>query len=314
LTIDPAAGYTGVFYVDANVSDGTTLVTKSFKVSVTNSAPTVKAIGAQILSNSTGTIAVPLSVADVDNDSVTLSARAYTVDPITKLPTTTVVPSNQVALSLSGNQLRITRAADFTGDFYVNVTANDGANSVVQSFKVTAVNSTVRWLTLKSLSTSTQSVVFNLSQQLAMAKNASASSLPAMDTGSNSTWAGASNLTQSYDILGSASQANAVSLFNNDTTRKAVELAFHESHVQSDSWLSNRIDNLNNIFSDTSSSGNGILNSGVGNRVRDNVHDVRNTDSDAAESILLNSIEESLHSWQNPSSDHESIDEYFAAL
>jgi hypothetical protein len=244
-----------------------------------------------------------------------LSATAYTVNPVTKLPTNTPIPSGKVSLSLSGNQLRITRAAGYTGDFYVNVTANDGTNSAVQSFKVTATNSNVTWL--KQSPTSVRSVVEDLSQQLDMAENAMPVFLPALEPGSNITWPNAASLTQSYDIIGSATRGNTLSLFNNGTAAEVVELAFHDSHIRGDSWVSSGVDNLNGVMSNITVSGGQVLHNGINNRVRNISIDSGESGSAldiSAESRLLQEIEESLQSLATQSSDHGSVDNYFAAL
>jgi subtilisin family serine protease len=82
LTINPAAGYEGEFYIDASVNDGTSLTTKSFKVSVTNSAPVVQAIADQTMSHRTDSLAVPFSAGDADGDTLSYSVTAYTLDPM----------------------------------------------------------------------------------------------------------------------------------------------------------------------------------------------------------------------------------------
>lgn len=306
LTIDPAAGFTGAFFVDASVSDGLESVTKTFKVSVGNSAPTINAIGSKILSSTTGTVTIPLSVRDLDGDRITLSAQAYTVDPATKLPTSTQVPSGKVSLSISGNQLRITRAAGYSGDFYVKVTASDGISSTVQSFKVTATTSNVKWLT-NSNSVGTRSIE-DISSQLDLPENATTVYLPASEI-NNYAWIGTASLTQSYDIMGSTTRVSSVSSMNNNTTSNNVDLAFHESHTRNDSWVADNMDHLSNVLSNSLTKTSRTLSNSIDNHIGNTF----NNDRDA-ESNLLQAIDESLQSLDEYSYDAGSIDELFAAL
>jgi subtilisin family serine protease len=229
LTIDPAAGYTGEFYVRVTASDGLNSDSKTFKVSVANMAPTLRSIGDQVMSAGIGSITVPLTASDPDGDRLTLSAGAYAVDPMAQkayeldqrygliqwngsywtnlrgagekyiagvdtsyfilpngnlyrwggsiaasslvysfsaayyadprllheaqAPAYAPITGGRVSVNISGNQLIVNRTAGYAGEFRIDVTASDGANSVTQSFKVTATNTAPLWLAASSTDT-----------------------------------------------------------------------------------------------------------------------------------------------------------------
>ena len=56
-------------------------------------------------------------------------------------PALTPVDSSDVSLSVSGNVLNITRAADYNNEFYVQVTLSDGLAAASETFKVSVTNS-----------------------------------------------------------------------------------------------------------------------------------------------------------------------------
>jgi subtilisin family serine protease len=82
LTIDPADGFTGRFYVSVSVSDGLNVATSSFKVSVTNSAPVLGKIANQTMSTATDKITIPLAASDADGDRLSFSVTGTVVDPL----------------------------------------------------------------------------------------------------------------------------------------------------------------------------------------------------------------------------------------
>ena len=75
LTIDPPADYVGTFQIDVSASDGTTEISDTFTVTVTNSAPEWENLpGDQAMSYNDDTLVVPFSATDVDGDTVTYTA------------------------------------------------------------------------------------------------------------------------------------------------------------------------------------------------------------------------------------------------
>jgi len=286
LIVDPAASYTGEFYVTVTVGDGTNSDSKSFKVSVTNSAPAIQSIGDQILSSKTGGVTIPLAVSDADGDRLTLSAAAYTINTLGKSLANVPVPSSEVSISLSGNQLRINRAGGYTGSFYVNVTASDGTNSVSKSFKVTATNATQQWLVGSSISS--LSVDEDLAQQPAATPWPATAVSPAIETNRHDDWPNLLSATCSNDTVQPLMQGNNLSHSSANTSVRAVESALYE-----------------------------ILDLQFHGGIRTVLHtsgENANSPDGAADAELLKQIEASLASLHNQTSDIESIDAFFALL
>ena len=82
LTITRSAEQAGDFYVRVTAGDGIATTTQLFRVSVTNAAPTLAAIGPQTMSQEELTLVVPLQAADADGDPLTFSVQVGTVDPL----------------------------------------------------------------------------------------------------------------------------------------------------------------------------------------------------------------------------------------
>jgi len=82
LTIDPAADYTGRFFVRANVSDGLTTITKTFAASVTNEAPQLQAIDDQTMAADDDTLDINLITSDADGDTPNIAAEAFSADQL----------------------------------------------------------------------------------------------------------------------------------------------------------------------------------------------------------------------------------------
>ena len=80
LTIDPDAGFTGVFGVTVTASDGTLTDTETFGVTVTNEAPVLAAIADQTMVHTTDTLDVTLAGADADGDTITYTVTTAAVD------------------------------------------------------------------------------------------------------------------------------------------------------------------------------------------------------------------------------------------
>ncbi len=131
LTIDPADGFAGRFQVRVMVSDGIAADSQTFDVAVTNSAPVLQPIGDRVMSHAEDTITIVLAAADADGlDQETLSYAAEFVAP----------GSDDATLSLVGNVLTIDPVDGFAGQLQVNVTVDDGAATVGETFRVSVTN------------------------------------------------------------------------------------------------------------------------------------------------------------------------------
>jgi subtilisin family serine protease len=128
LYVTATAGYTGSFKVDVSVSDGQSSATQTLLVSVvTPTAPQLGGIASFSLDAGTGTT-VTLPGSDADGDALTYTAQLvgnYAINP--------------AVLSVTGNQLAVQTAAEYSGDFDVIVTVSDGVNSASTTFRVTVI-------------------------------------------------------------------------------------------------------------------------------------------------------------------------------
>jgi subtilisin family serine protease len=80
LTVAPAIQFVGTFTVQATASDGALTATRTFHVTVTNSAPQPAAVAPQTMAPGQTSLTVALSATDADGDVVTFSAAALTPD------------------------------------------------------------------------------------------------------------------------------------------------------------------------------------------------------------------------------------------
>jgi len=76
LTIDPADGYTGSFYVSVEVSDGIATTSRAFSVDVTNQKPVLAAIDDLTIADAGQPATVQLDYDDPDGDTVSVEAQA----------------------------------------------------------------------------------------------------------------------------------------------------------------------------------------------------------------------------------------------
>jgi hypothetical protein len=78
LTIHPSQPIVGTFTISATVSDGTATATKTFNLTLTNTAPTLAAVSTQAMAKGQTSLAAALAASDVDNDALTFQAVAQT--------------------------------------------------------------------------------------------------------------------------------------------------------------------------------------------------------------------------------------------
>ena len=82
LTIDPRAGFVGSFQVQVTASDGVAASSETFRVSVTDNAPVLAAIGNQTMPQTQDKLTLTLSASDTDGDAVTCAATLLATDPL----------------------------------------------------------------------------------------------------------------------------------------------------------------------------------------------------------------------------------------
>ncbi len=116
----------GTYYLKAAAYDAS--LTGSYQLSLNrvNTPPTLQTIANQTMSYRAGTLTITIPASDVDGDRLTYSATA---------------PSSAVSLRISGNQLIITPAKGYIGEFYVGLSVSDGTSTASNSFKVAVTNS-----------------------------------------------------------------------------------------------------------------------------------------------------------------------------
>lgn len=126
LTITPATGQQGSAAITTYVSDGPNTSATTFTLTV--GAPSISAIPNQIGAVSTPTAAIPFTVNDSEGDTLTLSSGFSNPGLI-----------SGVSFGGSGanRTVTVTPVAAAAGVSTINVIADDGFNTVTQSFKVT---------------------------------------------------------------------------------------------------------------------------------------------------------------------------------
>ena len=290
--------------------------TGGYKLSLTsqNSPPVLQSISDQVLSNQAGGIVVPLAATDPDGDHLTFSATAYTIDPKTQAHVS--VPASQAALALSGNQLRITKNAGYTGVFYVDVTASDGVNAVLKTFKVTATNTTQQWLT--SSSASSMSVGEGIPQVPAFALPAIAAATPIPAANGNPRPLGLFCLSRSRITLFIRECKSIV--FRSPAagvSSQAAQIAFQESDTQDSSWLPERMAQCPECLFDQIGSLNQALDCGLDARDSTNrKHAWRKCGFHLRlhRRGASKQVDEALASWDNRNSESGALDNLFACL
>jgi hypothetical protein len=129
LTISPALSVVGTFTVQVSASDGQTTVSKSFTVTVTDSAPVLAPIANVTASHGQDTV-VTLSATDAKGDALTYSAQVLPVNGVTP----------PLGVSIAGTQLTIQPTQPVIGTFTIQVSVSDGALTATRTFTITLTN------------------------------------------------------------------------------------------------------------------------------------------------------------------------------
>ncbi len=302
----------GTYFIKVSAYD--THQTGGYKLSLTsqNSAPALQSISDQVLTNQSGGIVVPLAATDPDGDRLTFSASAYTIDPKTQAHVS--VPAGQAALTLSGNQLRITKNANYSSVFYVDVAVSDGVNSVLKSFKVTATNSTQHWLA--SSSASSLSVGEGILQNPASSLPATSVDSPLPGANGNASHANLFSQPISY-VIYPGMQLNNILLLSRNISPLAAQIAFQESDFGGSARLPTSADYLRDSYSSSIAPSNPTLNENINggnqNASASNGGD-RAFNSGRAEAEFFKQIDGGFASSGSRFSSSGSLDEFFARL
>lgn len=128
VTITPAAGQQGKATITLTVDDGTYASPTSFEITV--GAPTISAIPNQITSINTPTAAIPFTVTDPENDTLTVSSNSS--NP-------TLITDANIAISGAGpnRTVTVTPETGQTGVATITLAVTDGFNTNSTSFIVT---------------------------------------------------------------------------------------------------------------------------------------------------------------------------------
>lgn len=129
LRLDGKATYSGNFTVTVTARDSQQASSsRSFSLTLSNSAPVLTAISDKNISRSTTTLTIPLSATDANDDLLNYSA--HLVAPA----------SSEASLSVSGRTLTVAILQQRFSSFAVDVTASDGDKSDTKRFTVSQVN------------------------------------------------------------------------------------------------------------------------------------------------------------------------------
>ena len=129
LSISPALSFVGTFAIQVSASDGQTTVSKSFTVTVTNSAPVLNPIANVTASHGQDDV-VTLSATDADGDPLTYSAQVVPINGSTP----------PLSVSIQGTHLTIHPTQPLIGTFTIQVTVSDGIATVSGTFTITLTN------------------------------------------------------------------------------------------------------------------------------------------------------------------------------
>ncbi len=128
ITVTPATGQQGSTTITLAVSDGVNSTPGTFVLTV--GAPSIAAIPNQITTINTATPAIPFTVSDAENDTLTVSKDSSN-------PTLVTTSGISVSGSGSNRTVAITPEANQTGVAIITLTVGDGFNTASTSFTVT---------------------------------------------------------------------------------------------------------------------------------------------------------------------------------
>ncbi len=129
LIVDPLDGLPGRFEVLVTVSDGIAVTGEQFEVSVLNAAPVLQPIADRVMPHTQDLLAIDLAVSDADGDPIELAAEL--VGP----------GAEHASVEFDENRLLVDPDEFFAGGLDVQVTAADGIDVTVETFRVTVTNS-----------------------------------------------------------------------------------------------------------------------------------------------------------------------------
>jgi uncharacterized delta-60 repeat protein len=130
VSVAPAIGQVGSSTITVTVSDGNASAATSFAVTVTNTAPTISAIGKVNLAEDSASSAIPFTIGDAE----TPSALTVTVES----SDTTLLPVASIGLDGTGTArtVTVTPAANRFGTALVTLTVSDGLLTRTSAFQV----------------------------------------------------------------------------------------------------------------------------------------------------------------------------------
>lgn len=158
LTLNPALTAVGTYTVQVSASDGKSSVTRTFTVTINNSAPVLAGFADQSFSHGIDKT-ISLSATDGDGDLIAYSARVLPING-------QAAPINA---TITGSLLTLHPTQATIGTYTVEVTASDGAATTTRTFAITLTNEPP---TLGTIPT----------QTLATGKTSLTLTLPATDT------------------------------------------------------------------------------------------------------------------------------------
>ena len=135
LTIVPAANINGTALVTVSLSDGISVTTRSFLLTVlpVNDAPTISAVIDQTLAFNANTGQLPFTIGDIETSANQLQLSVASSDP-------NVIPVGNIALNGSGaNRTVVVTSGIVGGSSTISITVSDGVSTTVESFVVDVV-------------------------------------------------------------------------------------------------------------------------------------------------------------------------------
>lgn len=129
LRLSPQENFTGALAVTVSLSDGYTSVSRSFTLTVVNTAPVLESIPTQVVHWSVSKVEADLRATDEDGDELTFTAQVHSSS------------SASANLEVIGSRLKVYPQENFVGNLVVEVTVSDSNLSDTQLFQVVLRNS-----------------------------------------------------------------------------------------------------------------------------------------------------------------------------